>query len=181
MRFLCLLNGVTKLFLSLKNVFSVWSSFVPLSPFNSACLIINSSFQYVLSNNKQFNSNFCLLNNLASIPTDASNDKNHRITKQAANFTVNFLPNLLIFKANKSVITRLLPPPSFSIHRRERELFLKLLQSETLALYKSHPHRVSELCLKTYVIEEKESNHKVNWDHLVIGQRGLPAVVGIFC
>lgn len=116
-----------------------------------------------LSNNKHFNSNFCLLNNLASIPTAASNDKNHRITKRAANSTVNFLSNLLIFKANKSVITRLLSPPTpFSIHRKERELFLKLLQSETLALYKSHPHRVSELCLKTYVIEEKESNHKVN-------------------
>lgn len=183
MRFFCLLNGGTKLCLSFKKcVSSVWSSFAPRSPFNTACIITNSfCLDTFLSNNKHFNSNFCLLNNLASIPTAASNDKNHRITKQAANSTVNFLSNLLIFKANKSVITRLLPHPSFSIHRRERELFLKLLQSETLALYKSHPHRVSELCLKTYVIEEKESNHKVNWDHLVIGQRGLPAVVGIFC
>lgn len=85
-----------------------------------------------------------------------------------ANFTVNFpFDILLFFKANKCVITRL----CFFPHRRVRELFLKLLQSEALALYKSHPHRISELCLKTYVIGGKKSNHKMNQDHLVIGQR----------
>lgn len=67
---------------------------------------------------------------------------------------------------------------------RSRELFLKRLKSEAMAFYKSSPtgHRD---CVAKHVIKKKKKGRKkqtvkMNWDHPVIGQTGLPAVLRVF-
>lgn len=82
-----------------------------------------------------FNSNFCPLNKLLFFPSYIWS-QNHRTTKQISLISLwTFLLTSFYFSKRINV---LLHDCSFP-DRRGRELFLKLLKSEALALYKSIP------------------------------------------
>lgn len=82
-----------------------------------------------------FNSNFCLLNKLLFFPSYIWS-QNHRTTKQISLISLwTFLLTSFYFSKRINVSLHDCSFPD----RRGRELFLKLLKSEALALYKSIP------------------------------------------
>lgn len=105
--------------------------------FQGFCIIDDSAYLAKKFSERKIccNTNFCLLNKLLFFPSYIWSQY-HRTTKQIS--LISLWTFLLTFFYFSKRINVLLHDCSFP-DRRGRELFLKLLKSEALALYKSIP------------------------------------------